>query len=225
MNVRYLVHTAKRFGLGAVGTHATIAAVGRVVPLRVLRCLALDARSPILDPEGGGYAFGFIPRHALLEAIRRSAGEEMSEAFVDHALARGHRCFGATRGGEVASFAWYATDPTPVDEGLEVSFAPDLLYMYKAYTAPQHRGRRLHAACVTRALDAYARAGVRAMLCYVEAQNFRSLRAHRAAGYAEFGRIVTVELEGRYLVHESEGCRRYGVTLVPCDAPRAVVAA
>ena len=79
--------------------------------------------------------------------------------------------------------------------------------MYKGYTAARHRGHRLHAIGMVRALQHYLTLGYEGLVSYVESNNFSSLRSVYRMGYFDFGTIQVVRLFGRYITRASAGCR------------------
>jgi GNAT superfamily N-acetyltransferase len=182
----------------------------QLAPVVLMRCLALTVQSRVPRAPPIGCRLGVLSADALRRAAREGAQAEMDDAFIDEALARGDRCYGALLGDAVASFAWYATRPTPIDDERCVHFGDDLVYMYKAFTLPEHRGQGLHAASVTHALAAYAREGYRGLVCYIESTNFSSVRAHHRIGFRDFGQILCLKVGTRFLVVESDGCSSYG---------------
>jgi L-amino acid N-acyltransferase YncA len=90
--------------------------------------------------------------------------------------------------------------------------------MYKGYTHTRHRGRRLHAVGMTRALESYLARGYKGFVSYVEASNFSSLKSCYRMGYVNFGTIVALRVFNRYFLYANKGCRRYGFRLVEREA-------
>jgi len=56
------------------------------------------------------------------------------------------------------------------------------VYMYKAFTVERYRGQRLHAIGVTQSLVRFGSMGYRGLLCYVESNNFDSLKSSYRMG-------------------------------------------
>src|SRR5437667_315175 len=82
-----------------------------------------------------------------------------------------------------AAYGWYASAATPVAPGLVLHFAPGYVYMYKGFTHDLHRGKRLHAIGMTRALQHYRSSGFKGVVSYVESSNFDSLKSCARMGY------------------------------------------
>src|SRR5207245_9056607 len=97
-----------------------------------------------------------------LRRLGRYPANELPGSFLDEALARGDECYGFLAGETLAAYGWYSRMPTPLElPGLELHFNREYVYMYKGFTHPAHRGRRLHAIGMTRALQHYLASGLR----------------------------------------------------------------
>jgi hypothetical protein len=92
---------------------------------------------------------------------------------------------------------------------LILHFDDRYIYMYKGFTHVEHRGQRLHAIGMTRALEAYLARGYKGIVSYVEWNNFASLRSCYRMGYTGFGSIIVARILGRYIIHASSGCKPY----------------
>lgn len=180
-----------------------------VFGLRVLRGLAVEAMDPAHRAAAEGFAHGF----AMPRAIRRFAADaanEMSPFFVADAMARGDRCYAVCEGTVALSTSWYSTRPTRIGLGdLVLYYAPRYVYMYKAFTQPSFRGRRLCAAAVSHAFGQYAAKGARGFVSCVEATNLESLQALQHMGYRAFGSIFIVRFFGRHFTWATPGCRAF----------------
>ena len=107
---------------------------------------------------------------------------------MDQAFARGDRCYAYVEDGTLGAYTWYSTDPTPLQDGLVATFHPDYIYMYKAFTVPAFRGRRLCGIGVTQAFQALMREGThKGLVCYIEVHNQPSLKALRRIGFKLVG--------------------------------------
>ena len=85
--------------------------------------------------------------------------------------------------------------------------------MYKGFTAADHRGKRLHAIGMTRALQAYLQGGYRGIISYVEWDNFGSLKSCYRMGYRDFGHIAIGGWSKQYVLYHDAGCRKYAFFL------------
>jgi ribosomal protein S18 acetylase RimI-like enzyme len=190
-----------------------------VVPFKILVGIVADAVDPAFAGVPDGYVGRFLSRDELL-ACAEDSESELRPDFVDRALARGDQCFALLRGESLAAYGWYARAPTPIDPpDLVLGFSGRYVYMYKGYTHPAHRGKRLHAIGMTLALAHYLREGYAGLVSYVESSNWASLASVRRMGYRVFGTLYVVRAFGRYFTRADEGCRRYGFRLDPAPPP------
>jgi hypothetical protein len=145
--------------------------------------------------------------------VRRFAADaanEMSPFFIADAMARGDRCYAVCEGTLAVSMSWYSTRPTRLGLGeLVLYFAPRYVYMYKGFTHPSHRGRRLYAAGVSHAFGHYAAKGARGFVSCVEATNLESLKALERLGYRVFGSIYVLQFFGRQFSFATPGCAAF----------------
>ena len=76
--------------------------------------------------------FSEVPEHGI------------SRRFLEGIASRDDACFGAFVDGELASYVFLAANsPTAIDNWLRFRFADGWTYVYKAFTLPRWRGRRL----------------------------------------------------------------------------------
>jgi GNAT superfamily N-acetyltransferase len=163
------------------------------------------------------YQGRFLDGNTLRE-FARDPQYDMDEEFVENALRKGDECYGILDGDTLASYGWYANEPTAISDDLVLHFSKAYIYMYKGYTHPSYRGQRLHAIGMTRALQAYLDRGFRGLISYVEANNFSSLKSVYRMGYVNIGRIYVARCLGRYRIRASAGCLAHGFTVRPAPA-------
>ena len=213
MNISALKQQAERHGWSRAVGDVALGAVNRAVLLKVLKGVKIHEPNPAFlkcDPK---YAGRFLDA-ATLRAFATRPEFELDAAFVEAALAKGDECYALVCGDDLAAYGWYSNKPTEIEvSGLEVHFDPSYMYMYKGFTHARHRGQRLHAIGMTRALQAYLARGYRGLVSYVEWNNFDSLRSCYRMGYDNFGDVYVTRLLGRYLVWTDAGCRTTGFTL------------
>jgi hypothetical protein len=192
----------------------TIVSVGLraadVAALRVLRAIAVSRVSPAFLDVDPRYEHGFLDE-AALRRFARDEVYDLSDRFLDEALARGDRCYAIVDGERLASFGWYARRPTPIDRGLYLRFDPRLVYMYKGFTHRDYRGRRLHAIGMTRALSEVLSEGASGIVSYVDSKNRSSLVSCYRMGYEDVGRIYVARVFDRAFAYADAACRARGV--------------
>jgi hypothetical protein len=180
--------------------------------LRVLRGVHLEQPDPAFLACDSRYSSGFQPTRTL-RRFALARGSELSPAFLREALRKGDACYAVCEGPRLVSSGWYSTQPTTIESGLVLHFAPGYVYMYKGLTRESYRGQRLYEVGVTRALEHYLAQGARGFVSYVDAANLDSLKACVRMGYRVFGAIYVLSLFGRHWVFSSRGCRAFGFRL------------
>jgi hypothetical protein len=202
-----------QYGLARALADVALRSVNRVVLARILKAILIETVDPAFLECAARYEGGFFEESVLRE-FAADARNELPHAFLDDALAKGDECYGFRASGVLAAYGWYSHKATAIDlPGLELRFGPEYVYMYKGFTASAHRGQRLHAVGMTRALQAYLARGYRGIVSYVEWNNFGSLRSCYRMGYRDFGRVAIAGAGGHYALHHDAGCRKLGFEL------------
>ena len=183
--------------------------VNRLTLLMVLKCVSIDSVDRRYLQGCDGYSGQFLAPSTLL-ALSENPEYEIEKDFLDEAVGKGDSCFAIFDDQCLASYGWYSTKPTKVNEDLELQFDGRYVYMYKGFTHPNYRGQRLHAIGMTMALEHYLNQGYRGLVSWVEANNIRSLRSCYRMGYRDFGEIYIVKLFRKHLILCAKGCEDYG---------------
>ena len=210
---------AQRFGTGAAVHLAWMKLVNRFVTFKILR--GMHARRPdtTFFRVPAGYSAGF-KNAAELARWHDDPACELSAQFARDAFGAGDQCYAIWTGSSLAAYSWYSTRPTPaISPDLLLHFAAGYVYMYKGFTTPGHRGKRLHAIGKTHALRHYIAKGYRGLISYVESTNLESLKSNARMGYEIFGSIYVIKIFGRYFAVSTPGCWRYDFRLERKPAP------
>lgn len=220
MNIKQVYETVHRFGFNAAAQDIACRAASKVTEVTILRGirLTMDSVDPLFLADEAGYDWGFIDGATLHGALRRGAPLAMDASFIDDAIARGDRCYGALQGDTITAYGWYSTHPTPVTsvaDDMIFHFDSAYAYMYRGYTLPEHRGRRLHGIGMARAMEAHAQGGSHGLVSIVDATNFASLASCFRLGYRSFGQIFCAKIAGHHLTYATKGCEPYGVFMRP----------
>ena len=149
--------------------------------------------------------------------MRRLADEatfEVSESFLEDVFQKGDACFGIFDGETLVSFGWYSTRPTATSDDLTITVPGEHVYLYKAFTRAEYRGRRLLAIGTSLALREYVALGYTGLISYIESNNFSSLNAFSRAGAAEIGRLRLIKWRGHVGLIASHGLEGSGVQFV-----------
>lgn len=181
-----------------------------------------------VNVESATHDSDYSCRFMTAEELWRVADDaihQMSSEFIGDALGRGDRCFGIFDGDRVASYGWYASKPpNRFNDELDVVFDPGWVFMYKGYTLPEYRGRKLHALGMARALAAVTDEGHEGLISCVEAVNGASLRSCDRMGYQIFGTVKICKWVAddrlrlgplsAWRIRASSGCTPYGFDVV-----------
>lgn len=140
-------------------------------------------------PEIPGFSFQLFVNGDAASLIARARHPELdlSETFIQRALAKGDVCATILCNDEVIAYIWLAFTPTHDADGVHIAFRDGDLYCYKALTLPEFRGRRLPRLlgiladryCVTR--------GCTHTIAYIDIHNQVSIRAVAAQGGCRIG--------------------------------------
>lgn len=215
MRIRDLQLAIKNAGIRGACYDLAYRVGQKAVGLRVFQGMSLTPASldrSFLEGEAR-YAHGFLDEETL-RRYARMPGLELTDAFLDEAFARGDRCYAVREGDDLAAYGWYSRKPTPVTEDLVLHFDPRWAYQYKGFTAPAHRGRRLHALGMAHGMQAYVAEGSQGLVAQVERNNFSSLKSVHRMGYVDNGRLHARRLFGRWRLSATRACEPYGLKLV-----------
>ncbi len=231
MGISSSLSTAKsdyqHFGLSKALYCGSLRVARRAAGVITMQCVFLPSVSAESLKTKPQYSCRFLT-NAELQRYSQDPSLQLDQEFLRLATSKGDRCFAILDGETLASYGWYSTKPTVVDDELSLRFHPDYAYMYKGFTHPNYRGQRLHAVGMGMALNAYLAAGSKGIVSYVEALNLASLKSCYRLGYQDFGKVYI--LHGQKKVFHSQGCERYGFEVFFTDktpakeTPRAALA-
>jgi hypothetical protein len=203
----------RQHGFSATLYASGMRAVNSVVRFRILRGFYVEQPEPAFLKCPPGFSAGFAPQEALRE-LARDPENKLSLKFVDQALSRGDQCFTICDGRVPVVYGWYSFKPTPIGPpDLLLHFDPRYVYMYKCFTHPRYRGRRLHPVAMTLALRHYLSRGFHGLVCYVESTNFDSLKSCARGGCRRFGSVYLLNVFDRSFALASPGCDRFSFRL------------
>ena len=150
--VRELRETSSRYGARAALYDLQCKVINRLAHVNVLRAMRVSLAdvpsAEMFDAPGFEARFVSPPE---LDAVARAGTHDLTPEFLDRAIGRGDRCYGIFEGDALVSHGWYAQRSTEINEHYLLHFDPDHTYMFKGYTLPAHRGKRLHAVGMCRA--------------------------------------------------------------------------
>jgi hypothetical protein len=206
----------RRHGVGAALHDVECRALNKVSRFGLLRAMVVEP-GDLTDPtlfEAPGFTGRFVET-AELEGHARNGEHALDADFLAEADRRADRCYAMFEGESLAAYGWYARKPTPIDDHFILHFDPTYTYMFKGYTVPAYRGKRLHAVGMCQALRAFGEAGDKGLVSYVASNNFASLKSTLRMGYRVFGDVYLLHAAGRSFAYASPGCRPYGFRAEP----------
>ncbi len=209
-----IAQTRQHFGWKAALQRAVSRSAQKLLRLEVNEMLWLDAgclpASIESDPE---FQFRFLTAKEV-SGFAADPKNDLDASFAVRATRGLDLCFAAiASGGQLASYSWYASGSIEPEHhlGVAMSLPTDVAYMYKAFTHPDYRGRRLYAATVALALKNLAHRGVTKLVTTIEWTNFASLRGCRRLGFQELGRLSTIGPTRHRIAFTSRAAKSRGI--------------
>ena len=190
--------------------------LNKIVDLSVLRGMTVRLQD-VPDPrffDAQGLDARFVGEDELARFAAAGA-HDLCADFLREARARGDRCYALFDGEALAAYGWYSSAATLIDGHFELHFDSRYTYMYKGYTVPEYRGRRLHAVGMCRALREFAEEGRKGLISWVYSNNFASLQSVARMGYRIFGNVYLLRVGGFSVARATRGCRAYGFRVEP----------
>src|SRR5258708_6874298 len=171
--VGYLTDHVGKYGARATLHELQTRLINKVVHFEILKGMTVrtgDVKDPGLF-EAPGFTGRFFDEERLREYAQDGANQ-MTPEFLRGALARGDRCYALFDGGTLAAYGGYSDLPSALDEHFVLHFDPAWTYMYKGYTLPASRGKRLHAVGMCCALRALTHEGQEGLISCVASNSF-----------------------------------------------------
>lgn len=212
---RRIRNSVATIGIARTLHDLALRAANRVLVLKFLKGMTVERVHPeFLDcPEP--YRPMFL-EETMLREYARDPGNDLPKGFLEEALSKGDECYGILAGDTLAAYGWYSRGPTRIDPPELVLRPGDrYIYMYKGFTHPGHRGRRLHAIGMSLALQHYLDQGFKGLVSYVESNNFSSLTSVVRMGYEIFGTVCVLRIFGACRTIASAGWQTHGVRIGP----------
>jgi len=184
MNIEMFLKEMNKFGMKYTFHDAKYLLYNKLIFYKELQGMTLSMNTVQTDYLSfhSDYEFRFLTETELL-AYSHDMKNELSKELIEKALHNGDRCYGVIDHGNLVSYGWYSSRPTLINDDLILCFDDHWTYMYKGYTKPSHRGQRLHAIGMAKAMQAYSNKGFLGLISYVETNNFYSLRSVERVGY------------------------------------------
>jgi hypothetical protein len=209
-----LKKTIKYHGVSSAIHVASMIAINRILTVKILRCAVLSKIKSTeleVDPK---YQIGFLDENQIIARFG-SGYNDLSAGFVQLALKKGDRCMCVIDDNdEVLSYSWFSHEETNSDlDQLIFSFDQDYVYTYKVFTHIHQRGQRLHRHQMHLALKHFQKEGFKGIVCYINSDNFDSLKSHFKMGFLDAGMIVAIKFFGKYYHFKTKTCAKYAIQL------------
>ncbi|MBI3526281.1 MAG: GNAT family acetyltransferase [Betaproteobacteria bacterium] len=206
-----MVKNVTKYGVVDVLHDIECRLINKFVQFQILKGMTVQLED-VTDP-GLFEARGFEGRFVGWDELAKFAHDGLHDFSIDflrQAHMRGDRCYALFEGEALAAYGWYSSLSTPIDDHFLLHFDPAWTYMYKGYTVPAYRGKRLHAAGMCRALRALTGQGKKGLISWVFSNNFASLHSVARMGYRIFGEAYLLRSGSRSFTYASRACRDYG---------------
>lgn len=137
----------------------------------------------------------FQRRFLTADEVRRYASDPMnglSPDFADRIEGGFDMCFAAVHGDRLANYGWYAFGTVEPEHaaGVCLGLPTNVAYVYKVFTHPDFRGRRLNGAILGEAATVLGTQGVDMILAMIYWSNGASFRSFERLGFRKRGLLV-----------------------------------
>lgn len=137
--------------------------------------------------------FGWLDESQIDEYLRLRPDANCAEIL--RRLREGQRCVTARSDGQLVYAGWSAAGRARIDYlDREIQLAPDEIYIYEAFTAPDFRGANIPPVASQFRLRYLSNLGYRRFVAVVVPENWRALRSFRKAGYRVCGTMGCVRI-------------------------------
>ena len=129
-----------------------------------------------------------------MRAAAVDPSHELESSIAERLQSDRDFCFAAFHGDRLVNYSWFALDAIEPEHsfGAGLKLPRDAVYLYKAYTVPDYRGRQIHGAALSRAVEHFCQCGAARMIAIVDFANRASLRSHMRLGFRPAGRLFCI---------------------------------
>lgn len=209
-----LVMIRQRYGFLAATKWSVLRIAEKLFRLEIAEMLWLEANNL---PRSIEMEAGFTFRPLTPREIRDFADDSIYEFSADcaeRAAEENHVCFALFAGERLASYSWYAIGEVDGEHnlGAVMTLPSDMAYMYKAFTHPDYRGRRLFGLGIALALEKLVERGIGRLLTTVHVANFASLASCRRLRFEPVGWLWSVGAGNRrWAIKPRSATERLGI--------------
>ncbi|MFH1626167.1 MAG: GNAT family N-acetyltransferase [Pseudomonadota bacterium] len=125
-------------------------------------------------------------------------GGNLNAEIFEGRLRKGDSCCTASFTGEIISYCWVATDAAYVGEiDMKIRLKSGELYLYDAFTKPEHRGNGLFPRILTAILRYGRENGYQRALIFTLSSNNSSITAIKKVGFEPFQSAYFLDIYGK----------------------------
>lgn len=168
-----------------------------------------DVAEKYLVDAPDGMQIKFLSEAEVREFAKNPA-YDLDQAFIDESLANGDQCLAIVDGDKLASYGWYGKGATKVTGEFNLNFTSDWVYMFRGYTNPAYRGKRLHAIGMAHAVKTFTEQGYKGLTSIVASTNAASLKSCERLGYTLTGRIYLAARLNHFFAIHNAGAKASG---------------
>jgi CelD/BcsL family acetyltransferase involved in cellulose biosynthesis/ribosomal protein S18 acetylase RimI-like enzyme len=182
----------RRFGVRAGASGLAYRLIRRSCRLTIAHVLRLDvtelAPQLRLPPD-------FECRWLTADEVRAFASDaanDLEDSLADRVNDGRNFCFGVLCNRRLVNYCWYSLGAISKEHsfGAGLALPTDTLFLYKAFTDPDFRGRHFHPSAVSRVVHEFAKRGISRVVALVENDNWPSLHSHAKLGFRRVGRML-----------------------------------
>lgn len=207
MLIADLMEKLKYAGVRGVVKHLGYDLANRLVYFDCLHAMTLELQH--VDKKYlGGPPEGMTIRFLTEAEVRKFAENpilDLDKSYVDESLANGDQCLAILDGDNLASYGWAGTGPTKITGEFNLNVTSDWVYMYRGFTNPAYRGRRLQGIGMAHAVKTFAAQGYKGITSIVASTNAASLKSCERSGYSHKSRIYLVGHRNHFFAFHTAG--------------------
>jgi ribosomal protein S18 acetylase RimI-like enzyme len=182
----------RRFGLRTAAAGFTYRLLRRSCRMTIAHVLSLDVADLAQQPK---LPLDFECRWLTADEVRTYASDEVNDlevSMADRVNDGQNYCFGVLCNRRLVNYCWYSLGMIEKEHsfGAGLALPTDTLFLYKAFTHPDFRGRHFHPSAVCRVVQDFARRGISRVVALVESDNGPSLHCHIRLGFRRIGRML-----------------------------------
>ena len=167
------------------------------------------AKDPVREDEYSRVRF--INKQEIGE-LNKDGDLDLGYEFVNDAYSKGHLCAVVLQGRHVISYAWFSFSYSFVDDNLCYTPKENTIYLYKAYTRPEFRGRGYLSMIVdwvcSQHVDKFSK-----IATIMELQNFASFRSFKKAGFRPEGLALSFRFSSKRFLFRTYLAKKHLLSL------------